>query len=233
MNTIDLLDKLNLPSRLGLKGDEALFSQQTIMDAYLSAASLQFNRQLFGMDSLYSGMPNDRSADSFLSLNQVSADLCKPTGTFDLFKKYGSEVPSFEDSETKIAIDLMKLKEYVLPSQEVSNTQSETELESYTKLESAHIEETTKEKKKGKGKKTDKSDVNAFVSEERRRLLKKLESCSSDRTIFKRRVKNSKKDPKISADNYRGSRFWGVSKNKSKWQVSLLFIFTLTERFRS
>jgi hypothetical protein len=68
-------------------------------------------------------------------------------------------------------------------------------------------------------KKSQKANINEIISEERRRLIRKLESSTSERIVFQKRFKNSKKDPKISADNYRGSRFWGVSKNKSKWQV--------------
>ena len=76
------------------------------------------------------------------------------------------------------------------------------------------MENKQKNKKDGK-----KSDINQLIVDERRRLTKKLDSCEDDRIVFKRRVKNSQKDPKISADTYRGSRYWGVSKNKSKWQV--------------
>lgn len=234
MNTIDLLDKLNLPTRIGLAGDEALFNRKTIMDAYLSAASLQFNRQLFGLESSLNSGANEKGQDSTLSLNQISADLHKPSATFDLFKMIGDDgAPlgeSTDQNETKIVVDLLRLSENpladlyeptpaILNCQEASNSLGETESESYTKLE-AEYSPPVKTSNKGK-KKVDKSDISEIISEERRRLLKKLDSCTNDRTIFKRRVKNSKKDPKISADNYRGSKFWGVSKNKSKWQVSV------------
>lgn len=235
MNTIDLLDKLNLPSKIGLEGEDALFNKKTIMDAYLSAASLQFNRQLFGMDSLCTGVVNDRSSDSLLTLNHLAGDMPKPSGSFDLFKMYTGDAANSSTevnfNDTKVVLDLMKIRDYPLTdmydnnkgifhSQEASNSQSETELESYTKLETDHVDAQKPKKTRGK-KKNDKLDINEFVSDERRRLLKKLESCEEERTIFKRRVKNNKKDPKISADNYRGSRFWGVSKNKSKWQVMI------------
>lgn len=236
MNSIDLLDKLNLPIRIGLVGEEALFNQKTIMDAYLSAASLQLNRQLFGLDSSCNWVGNERSSnESIYSLNKISADLPKMSSSFDLFKMYHAENPAFEENtddiiETKIVLDIMKIKDYpltdlhdsgrnILQYQDVSNSQNETESESYTKLEQEMHRRDASPQRKGK-KKVDRSDINHLVSEERRRLLKKLQACDNHRLIFKRRVKNSKKDPKISADTYRGSRFWGVSKNKSKWQVS-------------
>lgn len=53
MNTIDLLDKLNLPSKLGLSDEDALFNKKTIMDAYLSAASLQFSKQFLVGETQY------------------------------------------------------------------------------------------------------------------------------------------------------------------------------------
>lgn len=231
MNTIDLLDKLNLPGRIGLEGDDALFSKQVIMDAYLSAASLQFNRQLFGLDSTQSCLMDGRSHDATQSLNGLSADLPKASANIDLFKAYTPETrpttDSFESNDTKVVVDLMKVnnpledfyesKANIFNCQEGSS-QGETESESYTKLE-AEQEKLNKTSRKGK-KKVDKSNIGEFIAEERRRLMKKLEACDLDRIVYKRRIKNSKKDPKISADNYRGSRFWGVSKNKSKWQVT-------------
>lgn len=242
MNSIDLLDKLNLPIRIGLVGEEALFNQKTIMDAYLSAASLQFNRNLFGLDSSCNWVTNEKAGnESMFSLNQISSDLPKMSPSFDLFKMLGAENPAFENTEdiieTKIVLDIMKIKDYpltdlhdgnrnILQYQEASNSQNETESESYTKLEQEIHRRDLSPLKKGK-KKVDRSDINHLVSEERRRLLKKLQSCDNNRLIFKRRVKNSKKDPKISADTYRGSRFWGVSKNKSKWQVSVFVLYVL------
>lgn len=226
MNTIDLLDKLNLPTRIGLEGDEALFHQQVIMDAYLSAASVNFNRQLFGVDSSVSAM-DAKSFDGMFNLNSASAELPKPAMNIDLFKQYGQDnqdaVCDTYANDTKIVVDLMDLYEAkadILQCQEGSS-QGETESESYTKLEAEIKKSTPKSSKKGK-KKVDKSNIAEFVAEERRRLMKKLASCEMDRVVYKRRVKNNKKDPKVSADNYRGSRYWGVSKNKSKWQVSAL-----------
>jgi hypothetical protein len=108
-------------------------------------------------------------------------------------------------------------KANILNCQEGSS-QGETESESYTKHEAEQVA-IVKSSLKGK-KKIDKDNIGEFIAEERRRLMKKIDTCDFGRIVFKRRVKNSKKDPKISADNYRGSRFWGVSKNKSKWQVS-------------
>lgn len=235
MNTIDLLDKLNLPTRIGLYGDEALFNKKTIMDAYLSAASLQFNRQLFGLDASQSSGNTEGRSEGTLGLNQLSADLMKPYTSFDLFKMLDADAatpPMMCDfSDSRIVLDLMKTNECpieafyspktnILQCQEASHSLGETESESYTKLEQQE-EKAEKSSKKGK-KKVEKSNINEIICEERRRLIKKLDACTPERAIFKRRVKNNKKDPKISADNYRGSRFWGVSKNKSKWQVSVL-----------
>jgi len=228
MNTIDLLDKLNLPKKIGLDYDDALLNQKTIMDAYLSAASLQFHRQLFTNDNMFGWGNYDGGC---LSLNQFCSDLAKQSSV-DLFRMLGSErvitENKFEDeTETKIVLDLKKIAEQNmdLPTvsnmmqmkcQEVSQSQelADTESESYTKLE---IEHNKKAERKGKGKN---SDISKFVNEQRRRLLKKLDSCEDNRIIFKMRLKNSKKDLTKSADNYRGSRYWGVSKNKSKWQVT-------------
>jgi len=230
MNSIDLLDKLNLPAKLGLEGEDALFSKKTIMDAYLSAASLQFNRQFFSNESIYNNGINDGG----FSLNQMCMDLPKAPSV-DLFKMLGSDSVTTDNSEegtdTKIVLDLMKMNDmnsycnHMMPevvqdkSQEVSQSQDQidTESESYTKLETEHKKHSAK---KGKAKRGDKSDINSIIQEERRRLCKKLDSCSEDRVVFKRRVKNAKKN-QANAENYRGSKYWGVSKNKSKWQVSV------------
>ena len=42
-----------------------------------------------------------------------------------------------------------------------------------------------------------------------------------DSEIFQQRTKKLRKNAKHEDINYRGSRFWGVSKNKSKWQVMI------------
>lgn len=200
------------------------------MEAYLSAASLQLNRQLFGLDSPQGSIGFE---DGTLNLNQLSADLLKPSTSFDLFKMVDvdamSPSPDFAYTDSRVALDLIKSESLsgdfydprlnIPQCQESSNSLGETESESYTKIEQ-DLPLTKKSAKKGK-KKVDKSDINQTIQEERRRLVKKLNSCAMDRIVYNRRVKNNKKDPKISADNYRGSRFWGVSKNKSKWQVMI------------
>ena len=227
MNTIDLLDKLNFPTKLGLDGDDALFNKKTIMDAYLSAASLQFNSQLYSGESFTSNSNNEGST---YSLNQMCSDLIKPSSV-DLFKMLKSDDAFYNQEQVddmRIVLDINKptdvanqVMSEVVPykCQEVSESpeQIETESDSYTKIEAEN------HKKKSRGKKGDKSDINIIINEERRRLLKKLDSCEGDRIVFKRRVKNSKKN-QANAENYRGSKYWGVSKNKSKWQVSLLFV---------
>jgi len=221
MNTIDLLDKLDFPLKLGLEGENALVSKQTLMDAYLSAASLQFNRQLFGLDT-------NQTLLSDLNLNRVSAELPVLSSNFDLFKRFTPEIESSINSkdllDTKVILDLNKFDSMQMsksnePKVNISHegsSQPDTELDSYTKIE----EKATPKPAPRRGKrKVDKTNIGEFIADERRRLMRKLESCEEDRVVFRRRVKNSKKDPKVSAENYRGSRYWGVSKNKSKWQV--------------
>lgn len=236
MNTIDLLDKLNFPAKLGLDGKDALFNKKTIMDAYLSAASLQYSQQLFYGDTLNSWNYNDKGVDCMFNQAQLIGDLSK-SAPFDLFKMLGADgvpvAPEDDENDTKIELDLNKLKDFyptevndLMATKEKYQDDSkgadhnETESESYTKLENESKKDAKKPSRQGK-KKVDKSDVNSLVSEERRRLLNKLDICEDDRIVFKQRIKNNKKDPKISADNYRGSRYWGVSKNKSKWQVRI------------
>lgn len=223
MNTIDLLDKLNLPSKLGLAGDEALFNKKTIMDAYLSAASLQFNNQFMTGDNMY--MNNQFYAGQM--------DMPKASSV-DLFKMLGSDsastVNNDESTDTKIVLDLMKMgdlspqadslsADLVNDSQKHTESQDliDTESESYTKLENEHKKTT---QKKAKGRKGDKADIKFTINEERRRLVEKLDNCDDDRIVFKRRVKTAKKT-QANAENYRGSKYWGVSKNKSKWQVMI------------
>jgi hypothetical protein len=153
---------------------------------------------------------------------------------FDLFKQVGTEgkqVDQEDSNDTRIALDLSKFKDLwqidaierkpkITKSQDDSkgHDQIDTESDSCNKFEydlkQYEIPEIKNEKK------TEKSEIGSLINDERRRLLKKLDSCDDERIIFKRREKNSKKDPKVSADTYRGSRYWGVSKNKSKWQVS-------------
>ena len=236
MNTIDLLDKLNLPVKIGLEGDDALFSKMTIMDAYLSAASLQCSRPKFFPDNSFNWSYNGGASDFMFMQSQMTSDVGR-NAPFDLFKMIGADgVPQGqedEDSETKVILDLMKLKDLAqfdtdelrqgrgkCQDDSKGHDQIETESESYTKLETEMKKEKMKKSKK-EGKKTSKSDINQLITDERRRLLKKLDSCEDDRIVFKRRIKNSQKDPTVSADTYRGSRYWGVSKNKSKWQVSI------------
>ena len=64
-------------------------------------------------------------------------------------------------------------------------------------------------------------DANAFMREERRKLLLKLDKSTEDKLIFKQRTKKLRKNAKHDDEKYRGSRYWGVSKNKSKWQVMI------------
>ena len=225
MNTIDLLDKLNLPSKLGLAGDEALFNKKTIMDAYLSAASLQFNTQFMAGDNQY-------CYDNQFYAGQM--DMPKASSV-DLFKMLGSDsastVNNDESTDTKIVLDLMKMGDLSPQADPMmadlvsdihkkhSDSQDliDTESESYTKLENEHKKTT---QKKAKGRKGDKADIKFTINEERRRLIEKLENCDDDRIVFKRRVKTAKKT-QANAENYRGSKYWGVSKNKSKWQVMI------------
>ncbi len=42
-----------------------------------------------------------------------------------------------------------------------------------------------------------------------------------EKTIFTKREKKLRKNANHAAKTYRGSRFWGVSKNKNKWQVMI------------
>lgn len=90
MNTIDLLDKLNLPTKIGLEGEDALFNKKTIMDAYLSAATSHFNRPLFQSNFAFDMSSTERAYDSLFTPNQVSADLPKQA-SFDLFKMMGPD----------------------------------------------------------------------------------------------------------------------------------------------
>jgi len=79
---------------------------------------------------------------------------------------------------------------------------------------------TTKDTKEDKSPKKE-FDASEFMREERRKLLLRLEKSEADRVIFKKRTKKLRKNAKHDDVNYRGSRFWGVSKNKSKWQVMI------------
>lgn len=215
MNTINLLDKLELPVKIGLDGEDLLFHKKTIMDAYLSAASLEFNRQLFGLDNTAASM-------SFLDLKEAGGVPALPQ-EFDLFTLF---TPEIDSSATVPKIDNLKtpydlanvgqMKPLTQLCQDGSS-QGDTEIDSSTKIEKA--EKVAPKPKRGK-RKVEKVNIEEFVADERRRLLKKLES-GMNRIIFKRRIKNTKRDPKVSVHNYRGSKYWGVSKNKSKWQVGI------------
>lgn len=80
----------------------------------------------------------------------------------------------------------------------------------------------TRETKEGSSPaKTQDFDAKAFMKEERRKLMIRLEKSDMDRIVFKKRSKKLRKNAKHNDVNYRGSRFWGVSKNKSKWQVMI------------
>lgn len=52
-------------------------------------------------------------------------------------------------------------------------------------------------------------------------IIQKLEQATDDEVVFEKRLKKLRKNAKHGEDCYRGSRFWGVSKNKSKWQVMI------------
>mmetsp|Transcript_20264 Transcript_20264/g.19941 ORF Transcript_20264/g.19941 Transcript_20264/m.19941 type:complete len:276 (-) Transcript_20264:85-912(-) len=218
MNTINLLNKLELPMKIGQDGQNLLYQKKTIMEAYLSASSLEFNRQLFGIDNSTEKMSLLFSKENIVAEATLSPD-------FDLFQRFTPEIdysmkmPNFSDLTP--VFNLSKSDD-VKPLAQINlegASQEDTELDSYTKIENKYEEEKKQKSKKGK-RKVEKNNIEEFVAEERRRLLKKLET-GENRIIFKRRVKNIKKDPKISAYNYRGSKYWGVSKNKSKWQVMI------------
>ena len=125
------------------------------------------------------------------------------------------------------------------PKQEISDI-SKTRKESGTFSEYFEIEEekcvgknnpNRKQKANGKKsvhtrkKKSEKADIEEFITNQRRRLEKKLEACEGNRMVFRKRVKYSKKSPQTKDEDFRGSSYWGVSKNKSKWQVSTIVIF--------
>lgn len=233
MNTIDLLDKLNLPVKIGLEGDEALFNRMTIMDAYLSAAALQQNKYNSSINS-YGWNSYDRTQDNLFVQPQSQLDF-GGISQFDLFKQIGTDgrpVDQEDSNDTKIALDLSKFKDLwqieaddrkqkVSKGQDDSkgHDQIDTESDSFNRYE-YDFKQYEKPEARKNDRKTEKAEVGSLISDERRRLIKKLDSCEDDRIVFKRREKNGKKDPKVSADTYRGSRYWGVSKNKSKWQVS-------------
>lgn len=219
MNIIHLLDKLNFPNSVGLEGEEALYNKKTIMDAYLSVASLTFNRQLLGLET---------APVSYVGLNSISAELPKLSSNFDLFEKF---TPSHDQSinnkcmmQASGMLDMQNFEpapiaapvESKTNAQE-SSSQVDTDLDSYTKAEE---EASPKQAKKGK-RKTENLDIQEFIKDMRRRLLAKLDSCNTDKLVFKKRVKSLRKNAKVGAKNYRGSRYWGVSKNKSKWQVMI------------
>lgn len=233
MNTIDLLDKLNLPTKIGLEGSDALLNKKTIMDAYLSAASLQFNRPAIYPEPTLGwnmGIP---------SLNQLSFNMGKCPAV-DLFKMMGSDVTSTTghseySADSKAMVDLAKFQDLapvgalvnncsreILSNENMNFDNTYNEADSFTTLEADYKQE-PKRASKGKGKKkVEVSDINETIAKERRRLLTKLDSCEDTRVVLHKREKNAKRNPKVSADNYRGSKYWGVSKNKSKWQVCFL-----------
>lgn len=190
MNTIDLLDKLDLSVKIGLEGSDALLNRMTIMDAYLSAASLQCKRPKF-CESPYSWNYSGCTTDFLFSQTQQTNDAGRPA-PIDLFKMIGKDgVPvgqEGDDNFSRVTLDLMKLKDlaqFDIEEQRLAKgkyqddskgpDQIETESESYTKLElETKLENTAMNRKTGK--KTNKSDINQLIMDERRRLLKKLYS---------------------------------------------------------
>ena len=109
MNTFDLLDKLNLPVKIGLEGDEAMLNRMTIMDAYLSAAALQSNRG--SSVNSYSWSYNDRTPDFLFSQPQQDFG---GISQFDLFKLIGADgkpVDQEDSNDTRISLDLSKFKD--------------------------------------------------------------------------------------------------------------------------
>lgn len=68
---------------------------------------------------------------------------------------------------------------------------------------------------------TQEFDAGDYMKVEREKLVKKLEASNEEDVIFKKRVKKLRKNAKHDDESYRGSRYWGVSKNKSKWQVMI------------
>ena len=80
---------------------------------------------------------------------------------------------------------------------------------------------TTKDSKSNDSSPPKKFDAAEFIKEERRKLLVRLEKSEDDRIVFHKRSKKLRKNAKHDDVNYRGSRFWGVSKNKAKWQVMI------------
>ena len=65
------------------------------------------------------------------------------------------------------------------------------------------------------------NDPNEFMKEERRKLLLKLQNSQDDKVIFTKRSKKLRKNAKHDDESYRGSRYWGVSRNKCKYQVMI------------
>ena len=177
MNSVNLLEKLFAPSQLGLSQEETSFTQQTIMDAYLSAVSQETNRQILGFDSI-SFLKDTQNMGNGLFLDTKNFDNIK---SIDLFKEYTPEIDASTQSGNnlgKFSIDLNKNANHdfeinngalsVTQVQQEANIQEETELDSYTKIGN----------KAGSGKqrspkaKIDKNNIGEFMANERRRLLK-------------------------------------------------------------
>ena len=226
MNSIILLEKLYSPTNLGLENEITLLNQQTIMDAYLSAASVETNRQILGIDSM-PGYVNKCANDLFQDLDKLV--LPENFEKFDLFKKFTPEIDAqisikkpcesnFQihfNKEISVSMEKNTQQKTVTSVAPETTIHEETELDSYTKIEPKQIQikETGKER-------IDKNNIGKFMKNERRRLLCKIKNCRDERIVFRKRTKHSKKNPNVSLENYRGSKYWGVSKNKSKWQVS-------------
>lgn len=223
MSTPSLSTKLQFASKLGMGHAQCAYLENILMDSFLNVYAEQ--------RTMHSGR---NLAAPIQTLNDLSANL----SPIDLISKMGQkeedkafqsmeklfaplQMTLCQDSSTEIdqVSECLKFTSPIL-SETIENKivkQDESDNVSKTNEENTITSNIAKDYTPSKKD----FDSNHFVHDERRKLLNKLEHSTDDRIIFNKRTKKLRKNAKHDDESYRGSRFWGVSKNKSKWQVMI------------
>jgi len=223
MSSLTLSAKLQLPFKLGMQQNQCAYLEQILMDSFISGATMDKSMEYAGVSSY---------PQTGASLNEVSRSL----NSWDLITKLNKKEEK-DSASSQIYMDSMNYgfqpitdqlsTDFVSYEQNVQNLQPiqiklDTLKDEISTEQSLDNSTTTKHSKEIKTPKKGKdSDAVSFMQEERRKLIQKINKSSDDQAIFQKRVKKLRKNAQHGAESYRGSRYWGVSKNKSKWQVMI------------
>ncbi|CAI2374765.1 unnamed protein product [Moneuplotes crassus] len=217
MNCQSLLEKLSHPLSLGLETERASSLQEIVLGAYLSASKMEITDKI-QVSSLGLFCP-PFTCEVRKESNTQDPKTSDAKGACIEDKAQTQQLSQMEFDSERLVLDLNCSSDPSAPKDSLK----ESEIIDLTSTRTVDLvpKSPLKPRRTKKKFRVDRNNIEEFTANERRRLMKKLQSCSQEKLIFQKRIKKVKKDPKISEEDYRGSKYWGVSKNKARWQVMI------------